>query len=58
MRWGVQAPFRGPSTSFDHGLRILTLAKRVGGAGANPWHMDEENMTALEVTARYNSTHR
>jgi hypothetical protein len=25
-------------------------------AGANPWHIDKENMTAFEVAARYNSS--
>ena len=25
-------------------------------AGANPWHIDSQNMTAFEVAARYNCT--
>ena len=51
--------------SEPHGWTVLFRAAYRGhkkivemllGAGANPWHVDSENMTALEVAARYNST--
>jgi hypothetical protein len=42
--------FRAAYRGYAHVLTLLLEA------GANPWHVDAENYTAVEIAARYNST--
>jgi len=43
---GWTALFRAVYRGYDHVLELLLKA------GANPWHVDSENMTAFEVAIR------